>query len=107
HHRVFFHRVMLRDDVFPLWKRLSFPQIYKQEELNQAGLADLSNVGDLLYSPDELRTFNQLRGLDEGLADVFAVGKTGDPDFLSSFAPEHSFMRSLDGEYARSANLEM
>lgn len=102
HHRVFFHRVMVRDDVFPLWKRLSFPQIYKQEELNAAGSDALTDAASILYSPEELRTFNELRGLDEGLADAFAAGKTGDPDLLRAFAPEQSPMRSLEGELAQS-----
>jgi hypothetical protein len=101
HHRVFFHRVLLQDDVFPFWKRQQFPQVYKQGQAT-----DLEDVAASLYTDDERRVLNKLRGVDEGLADLFAAARTEDPDILRSFAPEQAPIRSLEGDLAAGGTYE-
>jgi hypothetical protein len=78
HHRVFF-KTVLAGDAFPLWR------------------------GWIIDDPTT-RSGNLLRGLDEGLSDLFAVAFTGDPAFMSPslegpLAGEAEF-RDLEGNFA-------
>ncbi|MFZ9887170.1 MAG: hypothetical protein ACO3JL_06685 [Myxococcota bacterium] len=100
HHRVFFHRVMSRDDVFPLYKRLIYAQLYRNSDASADDPNATAPVVEV-YSPTEARSLQLLKGFDEGLADVFAVSFTGDPDLLGRVLPEAAAMRHLEGEFAR------
>jgi hypothetical protein len=84
HHRVFFHNVF-GGDAFENWRAWA--------------------VGG-----GSQRAGNLVRGLDEGLADVFAVAFTGDPSFMSpSLAGRFDTQaqrRDLDGELAQAVSYE-
>ena len=69
HHRIFFQNVWATA-AFERWKSL------------------LSATGDM--SSEEQRSLNLLRALDEGLADIHAIGYTGNIRFMEpSFSSEH------------------
>jgi hypothetical protein len=102
HHRVTHHRLMRDERLFGHFKAFAWPHVFRQDEISN----DPDPVGAVarLRGPEELRTFNELRGFDEGIADLFAVGLSGDPAFLDRFFPLAADLRSLEGPLALVGN---